>query len=107
MGNIFPKTVSRLYQLWTDGKLDEAKALQGAVSKAEKACREGLALTKFGVWHYVGPRIGFTDPVTYYPRKPYKPLPKSREAWCLETLKHLDDIERTLPDVVGPKATTA
>ena len=67
MGNIFPKTISKLYNLWTEGKVEEAKALQGTVSNAEKACREGLTLTKFGALAYVGPRIGFTNPATYYP----------------------------------------
>ncbi|KAK5094096.1 hypothetical protein LTS08_008725 [Lithohypha guttulata] len=103
MGNIFPRAVSKIYTLWEQNKIEEAKRLQGAASAAEKACREGIALTKYGAWKFEGPRIGFNDPATYFPRKPYKPLSKDRQVWCIDTLQHMSDIEDSLPDVVVSK----
>lgn len=98
IANVFPRTVSRLYRLWKDGKVQEATALQGLVAQAEKACKEGIAPTKFAAAHFAGPRAGTTEEKTFWPRKPYKPSPAEKQEWVVKVMEHLVEIENSLPD---------
>ncbi|OJJ34052.1 hypothetical protein ASPWEDRAFT_41955 [Aspergillus wentii DTO 134E9] len=100
IANVFPKCVSKLYTLWTDGKIQEAQKLQGLIAQAEKACKEGISPTKFATAHFVGPAVGVEDEKAYWPRKPYKPVGAEKQAWVIEVMKHLVDVEKSLPDAV-------
>jgi dihydrodipicolinate synthase/N-acetylneuraminate lyase len=100
MGNVFPKSTSRLYNLWAVGKTEEARKLQGLVAEAEKVCKEGIALTKYAAWYFVGRDFGIDEKV-YYPRKPYFPVNKDRQEWAVKAMNDLASLEKTLPDVVG------
>lgn len=60
MGNVFPKATSKLYNLWEAGELQEAKKLQGLMAQAEKACKEGIALTKFAAWYLLDRMVSFS-----------------------------------------------
>lgn len=99
IGNIFPKSVVRLFNLWEEGKAQEAIKLQGLVAQAEKACKEGIAATKYGAGYFAGPPAGVTDTQSFWPRKPYKPLGKERQTWVVNTMGILADIEKSLPDL--------
>ena len=103
---MFPKSVCRLYQLWQDGKIDEAIKLQGLVAQAEKACKEGIAATKFGAGHFAGPRAGLENPELFYPRKPYKPLGKDMQTWVIDVMKHLVEVESSIPDLHSGKGSS-
>lgn len=105
IGNIFPKSVAKLYSLWREGKVDEAVKLQGLVAQAEKACKEGIAPTKFGASYFAGPKAGVLKRESFYPRKPYLPSAKSMQDWVVEVMRGLDEIEKTLPDIKGPGVT--
>ncbi|KUL92007.1 hypothetical protein ZTR_01348 [Talaromyces verruculosus] len=100
MGNVFPKSTSHLYNLWVAGKTEEARKLQGVVAEAEKVCKEGIALTKFGSYYFNGRDMGIDEKV-YYPRKPYQPAKKDREGWAIRSMAELAAYEKTLPDVLG------
>lgn len=100
MGNVFPRSTSKLYNLWTVGKTDEARKLQGLVAEAEKVCKEGIALTKYAAWYFIGRDLGIDDKV-YYPRKPYLPVNKERQEWAVKAMADLAAYEKTLSDVVG------
>ncbi|KAE8382747.1 hypothetical protein BDV26DRAFT_288304 [Aspergillus bertholletiae] len=102
IGNVFPKSVARLYTLWKNGEVQEAMKLQGLVAQAEKACKEGIAPTKFAAAHFAGPLAGVTEAEAFWPRKPYKPSPKVMQDWVVNVMQHLVDIENSLPDVSGP-----
>jgi 2-keto-3-deoxy-L-rhamnonate aldolase len=97
--------VARLYALWAEGKVDEAVKLQGLVSSAEKACKEGIAPTKFGASYFAGPKAGIVEKELFWPRKPYLPSPASMQEWVVDVMKGLDEVERSLPDIHGPKAS--
>ncbi|KIV79431.1 hypothetical protein PV11_06993 [Exophiala sideris] len=105
IGNVFPKSVCRLYQLWQDGKIEEAIKLQGLVAQAEKACKEGIAATKFGAGHFAGPLAGLETPELFYPRKPYKPLGKDMQTWVIDVMKHLVETESSIPDLHSGKGS--
>ncbi len=98
IGNIFPKSVSKLYSLWKEGKTSEAIKLQGQVANAEKACKEGIAATKYGASYYAGPKAGVTDPVAFYPRKPYLPAGKTMQEWIVKVMAYLEEVETSIPD---------
>ncbi|KAL4866212.1 hypothetical protein BDV12DRAFT_210655 [Aspergillus spectabilis] len=101
IGNVFPKSVARLYALWKEGKVNEATKLQGLVAQAEKACKEGIAPTKFAAGYFAGRGAGITDEKAFWPRKPYKPSGKEKQDWVIQVMEHLVEIEQSIPDRVG------
>lgn len=100
IGNVFPKSVARLYSLWQEGKIEEARELQGRVALAESACKKGLSATKYGTAYFAGPAAGLTDQTLFYPRKPYKPAGKDLQKSTVEVMQHLAELESTLEDNV-------
>ncbi|KAF2493936.1 dihydrodipicolinate synthase [Lophium mytilinum] len=100
MGNVWPKSTARVYDLYVAGELEEARRLQEVVASAEWACKKSLALTKFGAGHFVGKKIGFEDPRTWYPRKPYAPAGEKLQAWTVEVMGVLEVEEARIPDRV-------
>ncbi|KAI3532267.1 dihydrodipicolinate synthase [Colletotrichum filicis] len=94
MGNIFPGSTSAVYDLWKDGKADESLKLQYDVANAEWACKKGIALTKYGAWHFFGRDIGLTDESSWEMRRPYLPLGDATKIWALETLGVLGETEK-------------
>ncbi|CRG86282.1 Putative 4-hydroxy-2-oxoglutarate aldolase, mitochondrial [Talaromyces islandicus] len=100
MGNVFPKSTSKLYNLWAAGKTEEAQKLQGLVAETEKVCKEGIALTKYAAWYFIGRELGIAAEV-YYPRKPYQPVGKEKQDWAVKVMTELSQYENSLPDVVG------
>lgn len=100
IGNVFPKSVSKLYSLWQEGKIDEARELQGRVALAESACKKGLSATKYGTAHFAGPAAGLMDETLFYPRKPYKPAGKELRQSTIEVMQPLAKLEASLPDIV-------
>ncbi|PWY71789.1 aldolase [Aspergillus sclerotioniger CBS 115572] len=101
VANVFPKSTVKLFALWKAGQVQEAMKLQGLISLAERACKEGIAPTKFATAYFAGPEAGVTDPEAFRPRKPYKPSSQEIQDWVVEVMQPLVETERSLPDVVG------
>ncbi len=101
MGNVFPKSTARVYDLWKEGKLEEAQKLQDLVANAEWACKKGLACTKYGAWWFLGRKLGLSDEKQFEVRKPYLDLSDGMKKWSVETLSVLDATEQSLPNRVG------
>lgn len=101
MGNIFPRSTSRIYDLFVEGRLDEARALQDKVATAEWACKKSLACTKYGAWVHIGKGLGLTNDKMFNMRKPYLELKDDMKKWTLDTLKVLEDVEKELPGRKG------
>jgi diketogulonate reductase-like aldo/keto reductase len=101
IGNVFPKSVTLLYNLWQEGKIEEARKLQGQVALAEGACKRGLSATKYGTAYFAGPVAGLSDFTSFHPRKPYKPASKALQESTVATMQHLAELERSLPDVIA------
>ena len=100
IGNVFPKSVAKLYALWQDGKLDEARTLQGQVALAELACKRGLSATKFATEYFAAPLAGLSQNASFAPRKPYEPASKDLQKTTINTIQHLTGFEKSLPDAV-------
>ncbi|OJJ48179.1 hypothetical protein ASPZODRAFT_112777 [Penicilliopsis zonata CBS 506.65] len=99
IANVFPKSVARLYTLWKEGEFAEARKLQGLVAQAEKACKEGIAPTKYASAYFAGPAAGIPDEKAFWPRKPYKPSGTEKQQWVVKVMQHLVDLEKSLADV--------
>ncbi|KAJ4358317.1 uncharacterized protein N0V89_002899 [Didymosphaeria variabile] len=104
MGNVFPKSTARVYDLWAAGKKDEARKLQDVVANAEWACKKSLALTKFAAGHFAGKQLGLGDAKTFYPRRPYLPATEKMQQWTLEVMGVLKEEENAIADKVFDKA---
>jgi dihydrodipicolinate synthase/N-acetylneuraminate lyase len=98
IGNVYPKSVSKLYALYQEGKIEEAVKLQGLVAHAEKACKAGIAATKYGASHFAGPVVGISDKAAFLPRKPYASANDTMQTWVVKTMEHLKKVEDQLPD---------
>ena len=98
LANVFPKSTARIYDLWVAGEREEARRLQAVVANAEWACKKSLALTKHGAYHFVGKKIGLTDPKTFAPRKPYAEPSEALQKWTVETMSVLVEEEEKIPD---------
>ncbi|CAD0088488.1 unnamed protein product [Aureobasidium vineae] len=96
IGNVFPRSVVKLYSLWQEGKMDEARQLQGQVAQAESACKKGLATTKYGTAYFAGPAAGLNDQSLFLPRKPYKLASKDLQGSTISTMQILADLEASL-----------
>ncbi|KAF4120051.1 4-hydroxy-2-oxoglutarate aldolase [Geosmithia morbida] len=96
MGNVFPRSTARVFDLWKEGRLEEAAALQDLVANAEWACKKGLGCTKYGAWWYLGKDIGIVDEAAFHMRKPYQDIPEAMKKWSVDTLGVLADTEKKL-----------
>lgn len=98
MGNVFPRATAAVYDLWRDGKKDEAKKLQELVGNAEWACKKGLALTKFAAWHFIGKKhLGIEERGTFAPRRPYLEPGEAMRDWTVKTMQVLEEAEEAIP----------
>ncbi|CAH0017871.1 unnamed protein product [Clonostachys rhizophaga] len=93
MGNIFPGSTAAVYDLWKEGKLEQAKKLQDLVANAEWACKKGIAITKYGGWYFLGRNIGLDQEETWEMRRPYQPVSEEMKAWAVKTLGVLAEVE--------------
>ncbi|OQD83268.1 hypothetical protein PENANT_c017G06547 [Penicillium antarcticum] len=56
--NVFPKTTSKIYELFMAGRLAEAMDLQRSSALAESPCKSGIASTKYAVALFSAPAAG-------------------------------------------------
>jgi dihydrodipicolinate synthase/N-acetylneuraminate lyase len=98
VSNIFPKSVVKLYALFQEGRLQEAIKFQSVIAHGEKACKLGIAPTKYGAAHFAGPLAGNNDRATYLPRKPYLPVNETMQSWVIKSMEILQKVEEGLPD---------
>ncbi|CAH0027392.1 unnamed protein product [Clonostachys rhizophaga] len=96
MGNVFPKTVSRLYDYYKAGRLDEAVALQEKISVAEAACKKSLNSTKWGAWYYILRNLGVESDAGFAMRKPYFPPAEEQKKSALAAFSILEETEKSM-----------
>lgn len=81
-GNIFPKTVVKIYQLYQEGKFAEALKLQQRAALAESPTKAGIANTKYAVSQFSAKAAGISGDLDAMlrPRQPYEePTPAVKE----------------------------
>lgn len=96
-GNIFPRSVARLYNLWRSGKHDEALELQRMLSLAESCTKAGIANTKYATAIMTASRAGIENAASLLrPRRPYEEPTETVKAEirkAMEKVRDLEDIE--------------
>ncbi|KAF2135704.1 uncharacterized protein K452DRAFT_322908 [Aplosporella prunicola CBS 121167] len=96
-GNIAPRTIVRIYDLYREGKTKEALELHQKAALAEQPCKLGIAATKYAAAQFTGPRAGIEGAVQLAkPRAPYEEPGEKVKETVRETMKELQEIEGKL-----------
>ncbi|KAK4959593.1 hypothetical protein LTR66_004956 [Elasticomyces elasticus] len=95
--NVFPKTLSRIYRLWKDGRLDEALKLHQKAALAESPCKAGIASTKYAAAIYSATAAGIVDAEERLkPRRPYEPPTDAIKQSIREAMDEVAKVEASL-----------
>ncbi|OAA64582.1 Aldolase-type TIM barrel [Niveomyces insectorum RCEF 264] len=95
--NVFPKTITRIYQLYKEGKFKESLALHKTAALAEQPCKAGVASVKYGVALNTARLAGIDDALEKLrPRRPYVECSDAAKKAVEEGTKELVKIEATL-----------
>ncbi|KAJ6131650.1 hypothetical protein N7523_001356 [Penicillium sp. IBT 18751x] len=95
--NVFPKTASKIYEYFTDGKMDEAMELQRSAALAETPCKGGIASTKYAVALYSAQAAGIENALEKLkPRTPYEEAGEGVKKTIKELMEAVAGIEATL-----------
>lgn len=71
--NVFPRTASKIYELYVSGKVTEAIELQKQAALAESPCKSGIASTKYATAIYTATLAGIDGAEEKLkPRTPYE-----------------------------------
>jgi len=96
-GNIFPKTIVKIFDLWKAGKHDQAMALHRMAAHAENPTKAGIATTKYAASQYTAPRAGIINgEALFKPRSPYEEPSDAVKAKIREVMQPLYEVELTL-----------
>lgn len=95
--NVFPKTISKIYELYTSGKVDEALKLHRKAALAESPVKAGIASTKYAVSQYSAVAAGIENAeAKLQPRKPYLPVGDAVKDNVKKVMAELAEIEKSI-----------
>lgn len=87
--NVLPKTCVKVWNLWAEGKYEEALALQKILSKGDWVLtKTAIPGTKSGIQSYYG--------YGGFPRRPLKRLSEEKVAFVKEGIREVMDVEKSL-----------
>lgn len=92
--NVFPKSISKIYQLWQEGKTAEALELHQKAALAEQPCKSGIAATKYAAAIFAAKAAGIEDATNKFkPRRPYLEPSDDAKRAVEETMAEMAAIE--------------
>ncbi|TLS30833.1 hypothetical protein PpBr36_03531 [Pyricularia pennisetigena] len=95
--NVFPRSLARVYDLWREGRADEAMRLHKTAALAERPCKSGIAMTKYAAAVFSASRAGVDDAERkMLPRRPYLGPGEADKAKCRDVMAELAKIEDDL-----------
>lgn len=95
--NVFPKSLSKIYSLWEQGKATEALELHQKAALAEQPCKSGIAATKYAAAIFSAKEAGIENAVyKMKPRRPYLEPPEEAKKVVQETMAEMALIEANL-----------
>lgn len=95
--NVFPKTISKIYELYSSGKTQEALELHRKAALAESPAKAGIAPTKHAVGQYSAKAAGIEGAEEKLkPRRPYLPVGDAVRTAVKSAMDDLAEIEKTL-----------
>lgn len=96
-GNIFPKTIVKIFDLWRMGKYDQALALQRLAAHAESPTKAGIANTKYAAAIFTAKKAGIANAeVLLRPRRPYEEPTEAQKSKIREVMEPLDEVEMSM-----------
>lgn len=94
--NVFPKTIVHIYDLYREGKFQEAMDLHKKAALAEQPCKAGIAAVKYAAALNTAKAAGINGAVEKLkPRRPYAEVSDAAKA----------DIESQIADLVSIEAS--
>ncbi|KAJ5579535.1 uncharacterized protein N7459_005520 [Penicillium hispanicum] len=95
--NVFPKTASKVYELFAAGKTAEVMELQRVSALAESPCKGGIASTKYAVALYSAQAAGIDNSFEkLVPRTPYEEAGDAVKKTVKEFMGAVADIEKSI-----------
>lgn len=95
--NVFPKTISIIYELYISGKVEEALKLHRKAALAESPVKAGIASTKYAVSQYSAKAAGIENAEEKLkPRRPYLPVGEAVKTNVRSVMEELAEIEKGL-----------
>jgi 4-hydroxy-2-oxoglutarate aldolase len=95
--NVFPKVVMRIYELWQKGEAKEALELHQKAALAERACKAGIASTKYAAALTSAKAAGIEGAVEKLgPRAPYEPVGEAERESIRGLIGELSKVEESL-----------
>ncbi|OJD10988.1 hypothetical protein AJ78_08149 [Emergomyces pasteurianus Ep9510] len=95
--NVFPKTISRIYDLYKRGEVQEAMRLHRIAALAESPCKSGIASTKYAAAIFSAKRAGIEGAEEKLrPRRPYEPPSEAAKENVRTAMAELAAIENGL-----------
>lgn len=90
--NVFPRLCVKVWNLWAEGKYEEAMQLQKVLSAGD------WVLTKYAI---AGTKYGIQSEHGYggFPRRPLQRLNQEQEQIIKKGIAEAMEVERSLPDV--------
>ena len=91
---MFPKSISKIYSLYQEGKFDEALALHKNAALAEVPIKSGSAATKYAAAIFSAKAAGIENAeAKLAPRTPYQPPSEGIKKAVQERMAELASIE--------------
>lgn len=96
--NVFPKTISRIYDLVQEGRTSEAIILHQKAALAEQPIKAGIAATKYAAAVHSATYAGIKDAATRLrPRHPYVEPAETIKQRVRTNMAEVAKIEQSLP----------
>lgn len=103
--NVFPRTISRVYALFEQGRTDEALILHQKTALAEQPIKAGIAATKYAAAMHSATYAGIRDAaLKLRPRRPYAEPSFAVKERVGKEMAEVAEIEQTLP-LLGRSST--
>jgi dihydrodipicolinate synthase/N-acetylneuraminate lyase len=95
--NVFPRTASKVYELYVSGKVTEAMELHKKAALAESPCKSGIATTKYATAIFSAKLAGIENAEEKLkPRTPYEEPAEGAKKMVREVMGAIAKLETTL-----------
>lgn len=96
-GNVMPKSIVKIYNLYQEGKIEEAMQLHQKAALAEQSIKSGIAATKYAASLHTAKAAGIANAEELLkPRTPYEPPSDAAKKMIRDTTEAIGQIEASL-----------
>lgn len=96
-GNVMPKTIVKIYELYQEGKFEEAMQLHKKAALAEQSIKSGIAATKYAASIHTAQAAGIVNAEEFLkPRAPYEAPSDAAKKMIQDTTRAMGQIKASL-----------